>query len=178
MGLFSFLNAELLATTAQALKQVATKAAVAVTPGRDVKYIFVHCTAGPPNQSTQEIKNYWARKYPTWKGRPGYHIMVDADGTRHRLQEDWLYTNGVAGYNSHALHVCYKGGQGGKDTRTPAQKRELLLIIARWKKMYPNAKVLGHRDASPDKNKDGQITADEWIKTCPNFNAIPEYQHL
>ena len=31
--------------------------------------------------------------------------------------------------------------------------------------------VVGHRDLSPDNNQDGKITPNEWLKTCPGFDA-------
>ena len=41
---------------------------------------------------------------------------------------------------------------------------------------YPNIKeVIGHRDASTDKNGDGKITRNEWIKDCPCFDVRSEF---
>jgi len=37
---------------------------------------------------------------------------------------------------------------------------------------------MGHRDTSPDLNKDGKISSSEYIKSCPCFDAIPEYKNL
>jgi hypothetical protein len=31
--------------------------------------------------------------------------------------------------------------------------------------------IKGHRDYSPDLNGDGQITRNEWVKTCPGFEV-------
>ena len=45
-------------------------------------------------------------------------------------------------------------------------------------KLAPQATILGHRDLSPDSNGDGRITPNEWIKQCPCFDALHEYQHL
>jgi len=87
-------------------------------------------------------------------------------------------TNGVAGFNSRSIHVCYKGGQGGKDTRTSEQKAALERILKTLKVMFPKAKIMGHRDFSPDKNKDGKITPNEWIKLCPCFDAMVEYKNI
>ena len=38
--------------------------------------------------------------------------------------------------------------------------------------------IKGHRDVSPDKNKNGIIESWERIKECPSFDAIPEYKNL
>jgi hypothetical protein len=40
---------------------------------------------------------------------------------------------------------------------------------------YPIVDVLGHRDASPDKNGDGVITKNEWVKSCPCFSVRDEF---
>jgi hypothetical protein len=97
------------------------------------------------------------------------------DGTKERLTEDYAPTNGVKGFNANSIHLCYKGGWDGTDTRTDAQKRSLLELVQHYIKLYPNAKVVGHRDLSPDLNGDGKITSNEWVKLCPCFNAIAEY---
>src|SRR5690606_39171735 len=38
---------------------------------------------------------------------------------------------------------------------------------------YPQARICGHRDLSPDRNRDGVIGPQEHIKACPCFDAIP-----
>ena len=41
---------------------------------------------------------------------------------------------------------------------------------------YPGiVDILGHRDASPDKNGDGEIEPAEWIKQCPCFDVRAEF---
>ncbi len=151
---------------------------------REIKNLFVHCTAGWQNETNEELFNGF--KSQGWKN-PGYHVTVDADGTAWLLQAPSLIANGVAGNNSNSLHISYKGGVAksgaakdkGKllpvDNRTPAQKATLILILKHWRSQYPNARILGHRDISPDKNKNGKVDSWERIKECPCFDAIPEY---
>lgn len=136
---------------------------------REIKFIVVHCTAGPQDQKTTDIKAYWANKLG-WKSY-GYHYLINANGTIEDLTPIEKPSNGVKGYNAHSIHVCYKGGQGGKDTRTTMQKASLLSVVKNLKKRFPNAKIVGHRDFSPDLNKDGKITPNEWIKLCPSFDV-------
>jgi N-acetylmuramoyl-L-alanine amidase len=135
---------------------------------RPIQYLVVHCTATPQNTSVASIQNYW-RTALKWS-KPGYHIVIEPNGTSHRLLDDATPSNGVAGYNSHALHVSYIGGvdaQGrGLDTRTPAQKAELLRILQRWKQQHPNARIQGHRDFPAVR------------KECPCFNAKTEYASI
>ena len=140
---------------------------------RQIKYIVIHCTAGRAQQKTSDIIAYWRLKLG-WKSF-GYHWIVGEDGTKERLTEDYAPTNGVKGFNANSIHLCYKGGWDGTDTRTDAQKRSLFELVQHYIKLYPNAKVVGHRDLSPDLNGDGKITSNEWVKLCPCFNAIAEY---
>jgi N-acetylmuramoyl-L-alanine amidase len=66
----------------------------------------------------------------------------------------------------------------GKDTRTSEQKAALERVLKLLKVQFPQAKIRGHRDFSPDKNRDGKITPNEYVKLCPCFNAEIEYKHL
>ena len=147
---------------------------------REIKYIVVHCTAGPQNQTTASIKSFWKNSLG-WEN-VGYHIIVNADGTYERLSPDDKPTNGVAGYNSNSIHISYKGGVDSKgralDNRTDAQKKTLINLLKQFKKKYPTAKIMGHRDFSPDNNKNGKIEPFEYIKICPSFDAITEYKNI
>lgn len=140
---------------------------------RKIRYIVLHCTAGPQTQKTSAIIEYW-RKVLGWH-KYGYHWIVNADGSKEHITPDAQVSNGVKGYNENAIHICYKGGQDGSDTRTPAQKTSLLELVRIYKTRFPEAQILGHRDLSPDLNKDGVITPDEWVKLCPCFDAKKEY---
>lgn len=37
---------------------------------------------------------------------------------------------------------------------------------------YPDSRLCGHRDLSPDFNRNGEIELEEWIKVCPCFDAV------
>lgn len=159
---------------------------------RKIKRIVLHSTSGWNNQSTQSIKNYWKNDLG-WK-QVGYHKLISDDGTIENLAPLSSVTNGVAGYNSDSVHICYKGGlvstskdKNGKtiykygDTRSEAQKQSFFTAIKqvidelREHQDVDDIVILGHRDLSPDLNNDGKIEQREWIKVCPTFNAIDEY---
>lgn len=132
---------------------------------RDVRYIVVHCTATAQSATVTAIVNFW-QNVRKWKS-PGYHIIVKPNGEAVRLAKDEVVTNGVAGFNSQSLHVCYIGGvtQNGTpiDNRTEQQKETIQKIIREWKLKYPKAIVQGHRDFPNVR------------KACPSFNARREY---
>lgn len=159
---------------------------------RKITRIILHSTSGWNTQSTQSIKDFWKNNLG-WK-QVGYHKLISNDGTIENLAPLSAVTNGVAGYNSDSVHICYKGGLKeiikvkGKpdkyvyeDTRSPEQQQAFFTaikdVIEELKKYQEvdDIVILGHRDLSPDLNKDGKIESREWIKVCPTFEAIEEY---
>lgn len=143
---------------------------------REIKFIVFHCTAGSAQQKTQDLISYWKTKLG-WS-KPGYHKIVSEDGSVETLASDEEVVNGVKGFNHAAINISYKGGLNGKDTRTPEQKETLLNLAKQYKKKYPKAAIVGHRDLSPDLNKDGKISPNEWVKICPCFSAMEEYKNI
>ncbi|WP_241279772.1 N-acetylmuramoyl-L-alanine amidase [Chryseobacterium cucumeris] len=135
---------------------------------RNIKYIAVHCTATAQTAKVSSIQNYWKTKLG-WK-MPGYHFIIKADGEVVNLLPIEQVSNGVKGYNSVSINVCYIGGidTNGKpkDTRTPAQKESLLKVLRQLKKQFPNAQIQGHRDFP------------NVAKACPSFDAKTEYKTL
>lgn len=147
---------------------------------RKIRYLVVHCTASPQTQKVKDIQNYWKNALG-WKS-PGYHVLVEADGTAHELLNIAYPSNGVKGFNANSIHISYVGGvdKDGKavDNRTAKQKEVILQYLKDWKKKFPKARILGHRDFSPDKNGNGRIDPWERIKECPSFDVIPEYSSI
>jgi N-acetylmuramoyl-L-alanine amidase len=140
---------------------------------RIIKYIVIHCTAAPQNQTTAEMLAFWKR-VNGWKN-PGYHKDIHADGLVESLLPFDEIANGVKGFNSNSIHLCCKGGVDAKgnpvDNRTPAQIKSLIIEIKTAKAMFPNAIVLGHRDFSTDQNGNGIIDQWELIKSCPSYDV-------
>ncbi len=132
---------------------------------RVISHLVVHCTATAQTATVAAIQRYW-RETLKWRAM-GYHVLITPDGTAHRLAPDTAICNGVAGYNSHSLHVSYIGGVDSRgraiDNRTEAQKATLLRVLTEWKRQYPKAVIQGHRDFAGVR------------KACPSFNAKAEY---
>jgi N-acetylmuramoyl-L-alanine amidase len=93
-----------------------------------------------------------------WKS-VGYHYLISINGLFEQLQALEQPTNGVAGYNANAIHICYKGGLNGVDTRTEAQKQTLEMLVKQMKAKFPDAEIKGHTDFP-------NVT-----KSCPNFDV-------
>lgn len=146
---------------------------------RDINIIFVHCTAGNQRQKITDLLAEFRMK--GWKN-PGYHYVVDADGVTHQLLSVEKVSNGVRGFNAHSINVAYLGGIDAKgrpvDNRTEAQKIELRELLQVLHKQFPEAKIMGHRDISPDVNHNGKVDPKERIKECPCFDALTEYADI
>lgn len=147
--------------------------------------IVIHCSA------TKEGVDYKAKDIDKWHRQRGfqmigYNYVIDLDGTvevGRPLSMNGAHCNtaGISkeSYNRHSIGICYVGGLNkyGKaaDTRTAAQKASMKTLVEHLCEKYPIKEVIGHRDASPDKNHDGKITKNEWIKSCPCFEVKDEF---
>ena len=84
----------------------------------------------------------------------------------------------VRGHNANSIGICYEGGLDchglAKDTRTEWQKHSLRVLVRALKMDYPKARIVGHRDLSPDVNGNGEVEPMEWTKACPCFEAKNE----
>lgn len=153
---------------------------------QDIDAIVIHCSA---TRAGQDVRAADIDKWHKERGFAmiGYNYVIDLDGTveiGRPLSRDGAHCNtaGTSGrsYNRHSIGICYVGGldKDGKpaDTRTPEQKRALRDLVYKLMDAYPNiVEVIGHRDASPDRNKDGRITPNEWVKVCPCFDVRAEF---
>ena len=156
---------------------------------REIKNIVVHCTAGNQKQTAKEVVYFHTgpvnKGCKGWKA-PGYHYVVEADGTVANTWPVEKISNGVKGHNSSIINVCWVGGLDltkpkpypSIDNRTAAQKASLVRLLTELKRRYPYARIVGHRDFSEDKNHNGIIDPWERIKDCTCFDAIPEYANL
>lgn len=142
---------------------------------RKIKYIAVHCTAGSQKSTVNDLLAEFRKK--GWKA-PGYHYVITADGKIHQLLDTEKVSNGVKGYNSITVNIAYTGGMDGVDNRTDEQKKSLVVLLKLLHKRYQDAVIQGHRDFSPDRNGNGKIEKNEWIKKCPGFDAKTEYKGI
>lgn len=146
---------------------------------KTIDSIIIHCTA------TKEGQNFRAADIDRWHRQRGwkmigYNYVIGLDG---KIEEGRPLTmNGAhcKGWNDHSIGIVYVGGLdrdgNAKDTRTLAQKTSMHLLVEHLMEKYPTIiQVLGHRDTSPDLNKDGKLDPHEWIKACPCFDVRSEF---
>jgi N-acetylmuramoyl-L-alanine amidase len=137
---------------------------------RKINLIVIHCTGTEEGKdvTVQAIRN-WHVKGNGWRDI-GYHYVIYRDGSLHEGRDVNISGGHARGYNSNSIGIVYVGGcpkghpDQNKDTRTPAQKATLLRLLKDMRKMYPYAKIVGHKDL----NKTG----------CPSFDAKSEYKDL
>lgn len=152
---------------------------------QNIDAIVIHCSA---TRAGQDVRAADIDKWHKERGFAciGYNFVIDLDGTvevGRPLNRDGAHCNtaGLSGlsYNKHSIGICYVGGLdtfgNPADTRTPEQKQALAELVYKLMDKYPIVEVIGHRDASPDKNGDGIITRNEWIKQCPCFDVKSEF---
>lgn len=153
-----------------------------------LKYLVIHCTA------TAEGREVTAADIRRWHTSPvsqggrgwkqvGYTDLIHLDGKVVRLADNnedawvdpWEITNGAAGYNAVSRHIVYVGGcdksMKPKDTRTAAQKNAMAKYVRKFHARHPGVRIIGHRDLSPDRNGNGVIEPNEWMKACPSFDV-------
>ena len=149
--------------------------------GRAITDIVIHCTASRVSDdlTAEDIRRMHRRQ--GWSDI-GYHYVVRLDGKVEAGRDVDIIGAHVSGHNAHSIGVVYVGGlnAAGKpaDTRNDLQKAALLSLLLDLRKLYPEARISGHRDFSPDLNGNGTVEPCEWIKACPCFDARREYSRV
>jgi len=159
---------------------------------RTVDLIVIHCSATPDGVSLFEghagapdfctpieVIDRWHvrrefRRALHWRkllnerlAAVGYHFAVYTNGaiaTGRHTDEIGAH---VYGFNRSSIGICVIG----TDRFTAEAWASLKQLVELLKLKYPTARVLGHRDLSPDVDGDGLVERWEWLKTCPGFDV-------
>lgn len=140
---------------------------------------MIHCSA------TRAGLDFRASDIDRWHREQGfdgigYHYVIDLDGTIEVGRPLTMAGAHCKGWNKRSIGICYIGGLDANeipsDTRTLAQRKAMHKLVEQLMERFPGiTQVLGHRDTSPDRNGDGKITPDEWVKACPCFDVKSEF---
>lgn len=148
---------------------------------RNINLIVIHCSATREDKEytpEQLNRDHWERGFDC----AGYHYYIRKNGKVVHFRPVQSIGAHAKGYNERSIGVCYEGGLDVKgkpaDTRTLEQRIMLEKILKELLLRFPNCDICGHRDLSKDKNRDGVISPDEWMKVCPCFDAKNEYRPL
>ena len=146
---------------------------------RNITEIIIHCTATPEGKE-YTVASIRAMHLRRGFSDIGYHYVIGRHGelwTGRDVDIQGAHCSDGGG-NIGSIGICYIGGlerrKAGipysklkaKDTRTLAQKAFLLSLLMDLRKIYPQAKILGHRDL------------DTHGKECPSFDAKTEYRQI
>lgn len=141
---------------------------------RIIKLVVIHASATKPSQDigVREIdRMHRARGFL----KIGYHYVIRRDGMMEKGRSVTEPGAHVEGHNKHSIGICMVGGIDGQgkpaSNFTDEQWRTLSALVRMMKNRYPAARICGHRDLSPDKNRDGRITPNEYLKDCPCFDV-------
>lgn len=134
------------------------------TNSRKITEIIIHCSATPEgrNVTVKEI-DLWHRQ----RGfdSVGYHYVIYLDGTIAKGRDLAKTGAHCKGHNSRSVGICYVGGcdrnMKPKDTRTHAQRKSIISLVAELKRIFPEATVHGHNEFAP--------------KACPCFDVSEEF---
>lgn len=121
---------------------------------RRISLIIIHCSGVRPEQSSSATRIRGWHRSLGWSDI-GYHYVVLRDGTIERGRPEAVPGAHCRGHNSHSIGICYEGGLDADghpaDTRTEAQKRSMLALVAELKQRYPKALILGHNHFNRNK---------------------------
>lgn len=121
----------------------------------NIELLVVHCSDTDNNQNLSAIDIHEMHLSFGWEGI-GYHKIIKRSGKIENGRPEFWVGAHVKGKNNISLGVCLIG----TDNFTKNQFKSLERVLKKWKKLYPNAKIVGHRDTGKTK------------KTCPNFDVI------
>lgn len=136
---------------------------------RKLDEIIIHCSATPEGRDDkfEDVEAWHLAK--GWKPGSGYHFVIELDGTVRKGRPLSQPGAHVKGRNKTTIGICYIGGMtadmtAAKDTRTPAQRTALRLLLLDLGTKYGITKISGHNQYAN--------------KACPSFNAGEEYKDL
>ena len=128
---------------------------------KNIKLLVVHCSDSEDYQDLNALDIHKMHLGFGWDG-VGYHKVINRSGKIENGRPEYWIGAHVKGQNDVSLGVCLIG----KNNFTRKQFISLERVLKKWKKSYPNAKIVGHRDTGNTK------------KTCPNFDVISWSKNL
>jgi len=142
---------------------------------RKINLLVIHCTA---TQNGLFIPVEIVRGWHLQRGFTdiGYHYLIAPDGALLAGRPEELIGAHAKGFNAHSLSISLEGGLGGSwRNNTGRYTLEAWHTLRVWIELnlqrFPGSQVKGHRELSPDLDKNGIVEPEEWVKTCPAFDV-------
>lgn len=141
---------------------------------RPIDLIVIHCSATPQGLDIG-VKEIDAMHKKRGFAMIGYHFVIRENGRREGGRALTSVGAHAAGHNANSIGICLVGGLDDErkpaNTFTPQQFAELEVLLGELKAKFPKARIVGHRDLSPDLDGDGKVERHEWVKECPCFDV-------
>ena len=116
---------------------------------QSVRFLVIHCSATKCNRNYTEkqlLRDHKARGFRT----VGYHFYCRKDGSLTQFRKLLEVGAHARPYNRCSIGICYEGGLNEHaqpcDTRTPEQTERIVDVLTRLHRLFPKAKIVGHRD--------------------------------
>ena len=107
-------------------------------------YIVLHHAAAS-NCTIQDIHRWHLRR--GWIGC-GYHFFCDKEGRVYRGRPLDTVGAHVFNHNFHSVGICAEGNYE-HEQMSNKQKHAIAALLIKLKEIYPQTKIVGHRDLSP-----------------------------
>ena len=121
----------------------------------NIKLLVVHCSDTGDDENLNAFDIHKMHLSFGWDGI-GYHKIITRSGKIENGRPEYWVGAHVSGKNDVSLGVCLIG----KSNFTKKQFTSLERVLKKWKTLYPNAKIVGHKDIGNTN------------KTCPNFDVL------
>lgn len=145
-----------------------------------IKFLVIHCAATPNGKpfGASDIDNWHKQRgfrrnmglfphHAPTRRHIGYHLVNRINGVAECGRYELETGAHCIGYNTNGIGICMIG----TDAFSLLQWATLKTQVEIFKQRYPGITVLGHRDTSPDTNRNGRVDPHEWLKTCPGFDV-------
>ena len=144
---------------------------------RKVDHIIVHCSATPTRHRWTSVNIDRDHRAKGYLGN-GYHVVIPRDGSiemarcGHKcrpLSKAGAHVGDCGpGWNARTVGICLVGGVDNhmepENNFTDAQMEALRFVLAAFKRILPEAEIMGHRDLI-------KKTGAQNKKACPSFDV-------
>lgn len=119
-----------------------------------INFLVIHCSDTPDKDDIGALEIHKMHLKFGWNGI-GYHKVIKRDGKIENGRPEFWIGAHVYGKNDQSLGVCLIGRNNFSNNQFNTLKK----LLISWKKKYPQAKIVGHKDIGNTQ------------KTCPNFDV-------
>ena len=120
----------------------------------NIKFLVIHCSDSEDSDNLSAFDIHKMHLSFGWDGI-GYHKVIKRSGKIENGRPEYWIGAHVKGKNRVSLGVCLIG----RNKFTKKQFISLESVLKKWKFLYPEAQIVGHKDIG---NTD---------KSCPNFDV-------